>query len=187
MGRRKFWNILGYIVFKGILIRILYGKTFCSSLNKLWSLTFWNMNLEIAWRIHWTKAMGDMELSFAKAIKIIQAKSFYFPFVFYGNNNVSFTYLEGGIRYFTSSTWHCTWHLKKGAVDNSKLLLQASNYPKQNVYPDPKNVIINYLKGNSSYTFKKNSYFIPYTWYNFKFLDNTRWMKIHNLILHNCF
>lgn len=38
--------------------------------------------------MHWTKAMGDVKLSFGKAIKIIQAKNF-LPPLFYGNNNIS--------------------------------------------------------------------------------------------------
>ena len=45
--------------------------------------------------MHWTKAIGNMKSSFGKAIKIIQAKNFYPPYLFYGNNDASFSYLEG--------------------------------------------------------------------------------------------
>ena len=45
--------------------------------------------------MHWTKAIGNVKLSFGQAIKINQAKNFYLPYLFYGNNDVSFSYLEG--------------------------------------------------------------------------------------------
>lgn len=45
--------------------------------------------------MHWTKAIGNMKLSFGKDIKIIQAKKFYLPYLLYGNNDSFFSYLEG--------------------------------------------------------------------------------------------